>query len=75
MTLIVKFKLITVFTLLLNYDLCFCFRPYIVNLLPCLARICKREDEGIQETILLAMNKICPALMVFANDTEVKVQK
>lgn len=49
------------------------FRPYIVNLLPCLARICRREDEGIQETLLGAMIKICPALMAFATDTEVKV--
>lgn len=44
-----------------------------MNLLPCLARICRREDEGIQETLLGAMIKICPALMAFATDTEVKV--
>jgi hypothetical protein len=37
------------------------------------ARICRREDEGIQETMLASMMKICPALMVFATDTEVKV--
>ncbi|XP_060568114.1 huntingtin-like isoform X3 [Ruditapes philippinarum] len=48
-------------------------RPYIVNLLPCVARICRREDEGIQETMLASMMKICPALMVFATDTEVKM--
>lgn len=51
------------------------FRPYIVNLLPCVARICRREDEGIQETLLSSMMKICPALMVFATDTEVKVSE
>ena len=46
-----------------------------MNLMPCLTRTCKREDEGIQETLLQAMMKICPALMVFATDTEVKVRK
>ncbi|XP_052100645.1 huntingtin-like [Mytilus californianus] len=47
-------------------------RPYIVNLLPCLARICKREDEAIQETLSIAMQKICPPLMSFATESEVK---
>ncbi|RUS73694.1 hypothetical protein EGW08_018541 [Elysia chlorotica] len=47
-------------------------RPYIVNLLPCIARICRREEEAIQETLSAAMPKICSALMPFANDTEVK---
>ncbi|KAK3095770.1 hypothetical protein FSP39_018831 [Pinctada imbricata] len=47
-------------------------RPYIVNLLPCLARICKREEEAIQETLSQAMQKICPPLMGFANESEVK---
>lgn len=50
----------------------FC-RPYIVNLLPCIARICRREEEAVQETLSAAMPKICSALMPFANDTEVKV--
>ena len=49
------------------------FRPYIANLLPCLGRICKREEEGVQDTLMSTMQKICPALMMFANDTEVKV--
>ncbi|XP_052771519.1 huntingtin-like isoform X2 [Mya arenaria] len=48
-------------------------RPYIVNLLPCLTKICRREDEGIQEMLLVVMAKICPALMGFATDNEVKV--
>ncbi|GFO37998.1 huntingtin-like [Plakobranchus ocellatus] len=47
-------------------------RPYIVNLLPCIARICRREEEAVQETLSAAMPKICSALMPFANDTEVK---
>ncbi|XP_071090376.1 huntingtin-like isoform X1 [Haliotis cracherodii] len=48
-------------------------RPYIVNLLPCLARICRRDDEeAVQETLSSSMQKICPGLMGFANDTEVK---
>ncbi|GFR89453.1 huntingtin [Elysia marginata] len=47
-------------------------RPYIVNLLPCIARICRREEETVQETLSTAMPKICSALMPFANDTEVK---
>ncbi|XP_055860312.1 huntingtin-like [Biomphalaria glabrata] len=47
-------------------------RPYIVNLLPCVARICRREEEAVQETLSTAMPKICSALMPFANDTEVK---
>ena len=46
-----------------------------MNLLPCLGKICKREDEGIQETLMLTMQKISPALMVFANDTEIKVSR
>lgn len=47
-------------------------RPYIVNLLPCIARVCKREEEAVQETLAASMQKICPVLMAFANDTEVK---
>ncbi|KAK3589444.1 hypothetical protein CHS0354_020780 [Potamilus streckersoni] len=48
-------------------------RPYIVNLLPCLTRICQREEESIQEVLLATMTKICPVLMSFANDAEVKI--
>ncbi|XP_050396465.2 huntingtin [Patella vulgata] len=47
-------------------------RPYIVNLLPCLTRICQRDEEAVQDTLGIAMSKICPSLMGFANDTEVK---
>ncbi|KAK7109044.1 hypothetical protein V1264_013160 [Littorina saxatilis] len=47
-------------------------RPYIVNLLPYIARICRREEETVQETLSNSMPKICSALMGFANDSEVK---
>lgn len=47
-------------------------RPYIVNLLPYIARICRREEETVQETLSNSMPKICSALMAFANDSEVK---
>ncbi|XP_056004424.1 huntingtin-like isoform X2 [Ostrea edulis] len=47
-------------------------RPYIVNLLPCVARICKREEEAIQDTLSQSMQKICPPLIGFANESEIK---
>ena len=57
------------------FDLLFlCIRPYIVNLLPYIARICRREEEAVQETLSNSMPKICSALMAFANDSEVKVR-
>ncbi|KAF3687242.1 Huntingtin Huntington disease protein -like protein [Channa argus] len=48
-------------------------RPYLVNLLPCLTRITKRQEETVQETLAVAMPKIMVALGHFANDGEVKV--
>ncbi|XP_076001900.1 huntingtin isoform X2 [Genypterus blacodes] len=48
-------------------------RPYLVNLLPCLSRITKRQEESVQETLAAAMPKIMAALGHFANDGEVKV--
>ncbi|XP_014662838.1 PREDICTED: huntingtin-like [Priapulus caudatus] len=48
-------------------------RPYIVNLLPCVARISKRPEESVQETLAAAMLKIFPVLGKFTNDGEVKV--
>ncbi|CAG03293.1 unnamed protein product, partial [Tetraodon nigroviridis] len=48
-------------------------RPYLVNLLPCLTRITKRQEETIQETLAAAMPKIMAALGHFANDGEIKV--
>ncbi|XP_061581985.1 huntingtin isoform X5 [Cololabis saira] len=48
-------------------------RPYLVNLLPCLTRIAKRQEESVQETLAAAMPKMMAALGHFANDGEVKV--
>ncbi|XP_068177228.1 huntingtin isoform X2 [Antennarius striatus] len=48
-------------------------RPYLVNLLPCLARITKRQEETVQETLAAAIPKIMAALGNFANDSEIKV--
>ncbi|XP_046900324.1 huntingtin isoform X3 [Hypomesus transpacificus] len=48
-------------------------RPYLVNLLPCLTRITKRQEETVQETLAAAVPKILGALGHFANDGEVKV--
>uniref|UniRef100_A0A4W6F5F5 Huntingtin n=1 Tax=Lates calcarifer TaxID=8187 RepID=A0A4W6F5F5_LATCA len=48
-------------------------RPYLVNLLPCLTRITKRQEETVQETLAAAMPKIMAALGHFANDGEIKV--
>lgn len=48
-------------------------RPYLVNLLPCLTRITKRQEETVQETLAAAMPKIMSALGHFANDGEIKV--
>uniref|UniRef100_A0A8C9WQY0 Huntingtin n=1 Tax=Scleropages formosus TaxID=113540 RepID=A0A8C9WQY0_SCLFO len=48
-------------------------RPYLVNLLPCLTRICKRPEEAVQETLAAAIPKIMAALGNFANDSELKV--
>ena len=48
-------------------------RPYIVNLLPCITRLCQRTEEAIQDTMAISMTKLCPVLMSFANDSEIKV--
>ncbi|ELT98253.1 hypothetical protein CAPTEDRAFT_220329 [Capitella teleta] len=55
---------------------CICaqnLRPYVVNLLPCLARICRRPEESLQETLVVAMAKMAPVLLGFTNDPETKV--
>ncbi|XP_076120754.1 huntingtin-like [Alosa pseudoharengus] len=48
-------------------------RPYLVNLLPCLTRITKRQEEMVQETLASSIPKIMSALGQFANDGEIKV--
>jgi len=51
-----------------------CIRPYVVNLLPCLVRICQRPEEMVHETLSAAMSKISPVLIGFMTDTETKVR-
>ncbi|EPY80841.1 hypothetical protein CB1_000531010 [Camelus ferus] len=48
-------------------------RPYLVNLLPCLARASKRPEESVQETLAAAVPKIMASFGNFANDSEIKV--
>ncbi|XP_037104805.1 huntingtin isoform X1 [Syngnathus acus] len=48
-------------------------RPYLVNLLPCLTRITKRQEETVQETLASGIPKIMASLGHFANDGEIKV--
>ncbi|XP_052401425.1 huntingtin isoform X2 [Carassius gibelio] len=48
-------------------------RPYLVNLLPCLTRITKRQEETVQETLSSSIPKIMAALGHFANDGEIKM--
>uniref|UniRef100_A0A8C1W8L5 Huntingtin n=1 Tax=Cyprinus carpio TaxID=7962 RepID=A0A8C1W8L5_CYPCA len=48
-------------------------RPYLVNLLPCLTRIAKRQEETVQETLSSSIPKIMAALGHFANDGEIKM--
>ncbi|XP_068709184.1 huntingtin-like [Montipora foliosa] len=47
-------------------------RPFIANLLPCIARISLRTEDAIQETLAIAMQKIMSVLGSFTSDTEVK---
>ncbi|XP_046850180.1 huntingtin-like isoform X3 [Xenia sp. Carnegie-2017] len=48
-------------------------RPFITNLLPCIARICQRTEEPVQETLAQTMKQIMPVLGAFMNDKETKV--
>ncbi|XP_051558825.1 huntingtin-like isoform X1 [Myxocyprinus asiaticus] len=48
-------------------------RPYLVNLLPCLTRITKRQEETVQETLSSSIPKIMAALGHFGNDGEIKM--
>jgi hypothetical protein len=49
------------------------YRPYLVNLLPCLTRTSKRPEESVQETLAAAVPKIMASFGNFANDNEIKV--
>ncbi|XP_068132416.1 huntingtin isoform X2 [Hyperolius riggenbachi] len=48
-------------------------RPYLVNLLPCITKISKRQEESVQETLAAAIPKLMAAFGNFANDHEIKV--
>jgi len=52
-----------------------CVSPYVVNLLPCLLRICQRPEEMVHETLAGAMAKISPVLVGFMTDIETKVTR
>ncbi|XP_071827308.1 huntingtin-like isoform X2 [Apostichopus japonicus] len=47
-------------------------RPYIINLLPCIAKISRREEDAIQEALASFTEKVLPVLGSFLTDTEVK---
>ncbi|XP_054721499.1 huntingtin-like [Uloborus diversus] len=49
-------------------------RPYTVNLVPALAKICQRkEEESVQETLAIVMTKVMPVLGQFTSDKEIKM--
>ncbi|XP_078660473.1 huntingtin-like [Branchiostoma floridae x Branchiostoma belcheri] len=48
-------------------------RPYVVNLLPCFNRICRRQEDAVQETLANSLKKTFPVLGSFTNDAEIKV--
>ncbi|KAJ8026358.1 Huntingtin [Holothuria leucospilota] len=47
-------------------------RPYIINLLPCIAKISRREEDIVQEALASFMEKVLPVLGSFLTDMEVK---
>ncbi|XP_022080674.1 huntingtin-like isoform X2 [Acanthaster planci] len=47
-------------------------RPYVINLLPCIPKISRRQDDAIQESLTNFMQKVLPILGSFLTDTEVK---
>lgn len=48
-------------------------RPFVVNLQSCIVKMAERHEEALQEGLMSAMSNICPTLMKFATDAEVKV--
>uniref|UniRef100_A0A061QFU3 Putative huntingtin n=1 Tax=Cupiennius salei TaxID=6928 RepID=A0A061QFU3_CUPSA len=49
-------------------------RPYTVNLVPALAKICQRKDEeAVQETLAIVITKVMPVLGQFTNDKDIKM--
>ncbi|XP_072177779.1 huntingtin-like [Diadema setosum] len=47
-------------------------RPYVINLLPSIARISRRPEDIVQEALMTFLVKTLPVLGSFLTDTEVK---
>ncbi|XP_030848870.1 huntingtin [Strongylocentrotus purpuratus] len=47
-------------------------RPYVINLLPSIARISRRPEDIVQEALMNFLIKTLPVLGTFLTDTEVK---
>ncbi|XP_076067326.1 huntingtin isoform X2 [Oratosquilla oratoria] len=47
-------------------------RAYVQNLLPCLIRMARRQEEPLLETLASSLDKILPTLGHFTNDNEIK---
>ncbi|GIX84160.1 huntingtin [Caerostris extrusa] len=49
-------------------------RPYTVNLVPAIAKICQRNnEESVQETLAIFVSKLMLVLGQFASDKEIKI--
>lgn len=48
-------------------------RPYVANMLPCIVKIAKREDDSVQESLGVMMQKVVPVLGIFMSEGDVKV--
>ena len=48
-------------------------RPYLVNLLPCLASLASRPEEAVHEALAQALPQLFRVLGSFTNDNEVKI--
>ncbi|XP_057306791.1 huntingtin-like isoform X2 [Hydractinia symbiolongicarpus] len=48
-------------------------RPYVANLLPCIVKIAKRNDDSVQEVLATMMLKLCPVLGNFMTELDIKI--
>ncbi|XP_066917148.1 huntingtin-like isoform X4 [Clytia hemisphaerica] len=48
-------------------------RPYVANLLPCIVKIAKRNDDSIQESLGTLLSKVIPVLGPFMTEADVKI--
>lgn len=48
-------------------------KPYIANLVPCIAKISEREEDSIHETLASSLPHIMSALGCFTTDNDIKV--